>query len=272
MIIPVETFPFETKFTYYTMKTNGFLARPRNRSLSHMLHAQNISLIVPRQTSQDWRHVFLSFNITNGNILASAKLLGAGVQFPLWVYPAEGGSIFGENGEIRKPNLDKEIWDKISVSVGEETTPEGIFDYIYAVLHSPAYRTKYKEFLKIDFPRIPYPASKEEYHRLSAIGSQLRKLHLMENMPQSNYAQFNTPGDNLVDKPTYKDGCVWVNKEQCFADVPETAWNFYIGGYQPAQKWLKDRCGCTLSFEDVKHYQRIIYVLTQTAQIMNTID
>ena len=271
-IISVETFPFDTKFTYYTMKTNGFLAWPRNRSLSHMLYAQNISLIVPRQTSQDWRHVFLSSNITNGNILASAKLLGAGVQFPLWVYPAEGGSIFGENGEIRKPNLDKEIWDKINASVGEETTPEGVFNYIYAMLHSPAYRIKYKEFLKIDFPRIPYPANATEFHRLSAIGNQLRQLHLMEDLPQSKYAQFNTPGDNLVDKPTYKDGCVWINKEQCFADVPEVAWNFYIGGYQPAQKWLKDRRGCTLGFEDVKHYQRIIYVLTQTARIMDTID
>ena len=270
-IISVEAFPFDTRFTYYTMKTNGFLAWPRNRSLRHMLHEHNVSLIVPRQTSQDWRHVFSCVNITNGNILASAKLLGAGVQFPLWIYPAEGGSFLGD-GSIRKPNFDKVIWERINSAVGEKTTPEDVFDYIYAVLHSPYYRTRYMEFLKINFPRIPYPTSAEEYHRLSAIGGQLRRLHLMEEVPQSKNAQFNTPGDNLVDKPQFKDDNVWINKEQCFSDIPELAWNFYIGGYQPAQKWLKDRKGHTLTYDDITHYRKIITILLETDRIMKEID
>ena len=125
---------------------------------------------------------------------------------------------------------------------------------------------------KIDFPRIPYPTSAEEYHRLSAIGGQLRRLHLMEEVPQSKNAQFNTPGDNLVDKPQFKDDNVWINKEQCFSDIPELAWNFYIGGYQPAQKWLKDRKGHTLTYDDITHYRKIITILLETDRIMKEID
>ena len=170
------------------------------------------------------------------------------------------------------PNLDKEIWSKIKTAVGEEISPEDLFDYIYAILHSPSYRVKYKEFLKIDFPRIPYPENAEEYHRLAAIGEQLRTLHLMEDVPPTKHAQFNNPGTNMVDKPEYKGGSVWINKEQCFEDVPETAWNFYIGGYQPAQKWLKDRKGRTLTFDDIAHYRKIITVLLETDRLMKEIS
>lgn len=271
-IISVETFPFDTRYTYYTMKTNGFLARPRNRSLSHLLHKQNVSLIVPRQTSQDWRHILCCTNISNGNIMASAKLLGAGVQFPLWVYPAEGGPILDKIVENRTHNFNTDVLQSIEAALGETIDPQELFDYIYAVLHSPNYRTKYKEFLKIDFPRIPYPENKEEYHRLADLGSQLRRLHLMQEVPTPQHAKFDNPGSNIVDKPEYKEGCVWINKEQCFADVPETAWNFYIGGYQPAQKWLKDRRGRTLTYDDITHYRNIVTVLLETDRLMKEID
>lgn len=271
-IISVETFPFDTRYTYYTMKTNGFLAWPRNRSLSHLLHKQNVSLIVPRQTSQDWRHILCCTNISNGNIMASAKLLGAGVQFPLWVYPAEGGPILDKIVENRTHNFNTDVLQSIEAALGETIDPQELFDYIYAVLHSPNYRTKYKEFLKIDFPRIPYPENKEEYHRLADLGSQLRRLHLMQEVPTPQHAKFDNPGSNIVDKPEYKEGCVWINKEQCFADVPETAWNFYIGGYQPAQKWLKDRRGRTLTYDDITHYRNIVTVLLETDRLMKEID
>ena len=170
------------------------------------------------------------------------------------------------------PNFNAKIVTTIESSIKEEVSPLELFDYIYAVLHSPSYRAKYKEFLKIDFPRIPYPENAEEYHRLAAIGEQLRKLHLMEKVPPTKHAQFNNPGSNMVDKPEYKGGSVWINKEQCFEDVPETAWNFYIGGYQPAQKWLKDRKGRTLTFDDIAHYRKIITVLLETDRLMKEID
>ena len=170
------------------------------------------------------------------------------------------------------PNFNAEVLQEIEATLGETVDPQELFDYIYAVLHSPNYRTKYKEFLKIDFPRIPYPENKEEYHRLADLGSQLRRLHLMQDVPTPQHAKFDNPGSNTVDKPEYKDGCVWINKEQCFADVPELAWNFYIGGYQPAQKWLKDRRGRTLTYDDITHYRNIVTVLLETDRLMKEID
>ena len=140
------------------------------------------------------------------------------------------------------------------------------------MLHSPIYRERYKEFLKIDFPRIPYPTDAERYHALAALGTKLRKLHLMEGLPNQTGVSFPAAGTLQVDCYRWEQNRVYINSEQYFEGVPESAWTFYIGGYQPAQKWLKDRKGMTLSFEDVMHYQRIIYVLQQTEQIMQEID
>ncbi len=155
-----------------------------------------------------------------------------------------------------------------------------ILDYIYAVLHSPTYREKYKEFLKIDFPRVPYPKDKETFWQLVKLGGELRQIHLLENPIIEKYVtQYPIGGNNLVAKPRFiatvqKEqvlGSVFINESQYFANVPEVAWNFYIGGYQPAQKWLKDRNGHKLEFEDILHYQKIIVALTETFRLMTAI-
>ena len=150
--------------------------------------------------------------------------------------------------------------------------PQRLFDYIYAVLHSPKYRERYKEFLKIDFPRIPYPKDWEKFRDLAEKGEELRQLHLMEDLPTRTGVNFPVAGSMQVDCYRLENNRVYINSEQYFENVPESAWNFYIGGYQPAQKWLKDRKGMSLSFEDVKHYGRIIYILKHTEQVMQEID
>ena len=136
-----------------------------------------------------------------------------------------------------------------------------------------SYRETYAEFLKIDFPRIPWPATPDTFWSIVAKGEALRKLHLME--PAAIGAtphRFTGDGDNVVDKPRYEVGKVWINGTQSFDAVPPVAWNFYIGGYQPAQKWLKDRKGHELGFEDIQHYQRIIKILSETDRIMGTTE
>jgi predicted helicase len=253
--------PFDKRWTYFTGKSSGFMARPRMPESYHLLFP-NIAFLAVRNTRRlQTNNFFITDTLVDKDGISSFDNCRF---FPLYLY--------SQDGAVRVPNFDKGIMGKINVAVGEETMPEDLFDYIYAVLHSPSYCTKYKEFLKIDFPRIPYPENAEEYHRLAAIGEQLRKLHLMEDVPPTKHAQFNNPGSNVVDKPEYKGGCVWINKEQCFEDVPETAWNFYIGGYQPAQKWLKDRKGRTLTFDDIAHYRKIITVLLETDRLMKEID
>ena len=159
--------------------------------------------------------------------------------------------------------------------------PIDILDYIYAVLHSPTYRKKYKEFLKIDFPRVPYPKDKDTFWKLVKLGGEIRQIHLLESpvveKPISKYPQ---TGTNIVYKPRFipplegdkGGGCVYVNETQYFEDVPEVAWNFYIGGYQPAQKWLKDRKDRELQVDDIRHYMKIIVALTETDRLMKEVD
>jgi len=152
-------------------------------------------------------------------------------------------------------------------------TPEQIFDYVYAVLHSPSYRERYREFLKIDFPRVPYPENTEQFWCLVNLGGKLRCLHLMEGVePQDGLADFPVAGSNEIEKLQYIGNKVYINDTQYFDHVPPEAWNFYIGGYQPAQKWLKDRKRRTLGYDDVVHYQRIIRVLKETGEVMREVN
>jgi predicted helicase len=162
--------------------------------------------------------------------------------------------------------------------------PLDLLDYIYAVLHSPTYREKYKEFLKIDFPRVPYPKDAATFWQLVQLGGQIRQIHLLESSIVEKYITgYPEDGDNVVEKPRFLKqpltealevtvGDVYINDTQYFSNVPEVAWNFYIGGYQPAQKWLKDRKDRKLEFDDILHYQKIIVALSETDRLMKEID
>ena len=161
--------------------------------------------------------------------------------------------------------------------------PIDLLDYIYAVLHSPTYRETYKEFLKIDFPRVPYPKDSNTFWQLVQLGGELRQIHLLESPAVEKYiTQYPNDGNNVVGKIHFENNRVYINYDkasplgieglQYFANVPEVAWNFYIGGYQPAQKWLKDRKDRELSTDDIFHYQKIIVALSETDRIMKEID
>ncbi|WP_395167488.1 type ISP restriction/modification enzyme [Francisella salimarina] len=180
--------------------------------------------------------------------------------------------LHGNDGDNNSPSDMKGWQSQTDGVVLKNFTPIDLLDYIYAVLHSPSYRDRYKEFLKIDFPRVPYP-TKDTFWQLVELGGQLRQIHLLESSVVTDYiTSYPIDGDNIVDKPSYKDGKVYINKEQYFDNVPAVAWNFYIGGYPPAQKWLKDRKGRELGFEDILHYQKIIVALSETDRLMREID
>lgn len=187
---------------------------------------------------------------------------------PLYIY-SDSENL--EN-QTRTPNLDETIWSAIDAIVGE-TTPEQILDYIYAVLHSPSYREKYREFLKIDFPRVPYPRDRESFFALVALGGELRTLHLLESQKVEDFiTSYPMEGDNVVENVKYSDEKVFINSAQYFGGVPESVWIHPIGGYMPAQKWLKDRKGRTLTNYDIMHYQRMVVALSETARVMDEVD
>ncbi len=153
-------------------------------------------------------------------------------------------------------------------------TSEDIFNYIYSVFHSPNYRNRYAELLKIDFPRVPLISNLELFRSLAKFGSKLVALHLLESTKVNDFiTTFTGKGDNYIPKkPTWQNNAVQINPTQRFEGVPENVWNFHIGGYQVCEKWLKDRKGRTLSEDDITHYQRIVVALSETIRIMSEID
>ena len=264
--------PFDARYTLYTGKTKGVQGYPRYEMMRHMLKDNIALLICKQQSSFDFQHIFITQLISDMCSVSSQTKEGA-YLFPLYLYPEEGSF-----DTERRPNLDATIWAQINAAIGKSTSPEDIFDYIYGVLHSPSYRTKYKEFLKVDFPRIPYPASAEEFEHFRSHGNRLRELHLMHAVPESPVT-FPYPGTMQVDSLAWEynidngySGNIYINSTQCFEGVPTAAFEMYIGGYQPAQKWLKDRKGRTLTFDDIEHYRRIIAILIETDKIMKQID
>ena len=282
---------FDTKFIYYDVK---LIDRARDRVMKH-LHQENIALIAPKQAIKGFKHTFISNTICDKNLIDSAGQFGAGNVFPLYLYPdMDKQQVIGLYTK-RIPNINIDIVKRLAEPLDltftneKETTestfaPIDLLDYIYAVLHSPTYRGKYKEFLKIDFPRIPYPKDQDTFWKTVKLGGELRQIHLLESPVVNKYiTQYPVDGDNTVGNikmqqgrveldDDWNEGKVFINDTQYFDHVPKIAWNFYIGGYQPAQKWLKDRKGRKLEFDDILHYQKIIVALTETDRLMKEID
>ena len=257
--------PFDVRYTIYTDMSQGVLWRPKNNVMKHIL-SQDVSLLLTKRVTSfpDYHHVFIANNKCE-RCVVSLQTGEVSNMFPLYLYSEDGSKV---------PNLESEIWQKINAVAGE-TTPENILDYIYATLHSSSYREKYKEFLKIDFPRIPYPENKKIFFVLVGLGKELRELHLLKSAEVNNYiTTFPEDGDKKVEKkfPKYKAGNIYINPKQYFGKAPEEVWKFYIGGYQPAQKWLKDRRGRVLTDEEVDHYQQMIVSMNETIKIMEEIN
>lgn len=280
--------PFDQRWTLYTGKARGFIGWPVKQVMGHYVGHKNFGLLLPKACRDSaFAHIFVT-NLASEAIFLSSLTGSNAMNLPLYLHP-EGGTL----DQSIRINFEAKIFAQIRTAAGliaPLTAPDGtdtfckvtgaarpdevkVFDYIYGVLHSPAYRATYAEFLKIDFPRIPFPASPDSFRAISEEGEALRRLHLMEDAAiGATPYPFHGEGDSMVEKPRYENGQIWINANQYFEDVPPIAWEFHIGGYQPAQKWLKDRKGRTLSYDDVRHYQRIIKILTETDRIMHTID
>lgn len=251
--------PFDKKYIYYNIK---LVQRHRDVVMKHM-RKKNIGLIATSINRQLSTLYFSAIaGIVDRHYLDSAA--DSSSLFPLYIYETNI-----DGSEIITPNLNPEEWSKFNDAIGKVVSPLMLLCYIYGVLHSPSYRERYKEFLKIDFPRIPLPVDRKELLRIGRIGYRLMNLHLMRLTDRWNLTTiFPVTGDNVVDSISYQEGRVMINATQYFGDVPEEAWNAYIGGYQPAQKWLKDRRGRTLDFDDINHYRHIIHALTETQRLM----
>jgi len=275
--------PFDFRHIYFS---GDLLERPLMKVMRHMMAGENLGLVSCRQQSQSgtWSLAGVA-NAIIESCYISNKTREINYLFPLSLYPTEGEMQF--DGGRRRPNLNPEFIEVVSDKLGltfiedgkgnlEETFgPEDIFNYAYAIFHSPTYRTRYSEFLKTDFPKLPLTSDKQLFRGLIAKGAELVSLHLMESPELNNpIIKYPVRGLDVVDKVHYDETNqrVYINKVQYFEGVPPDVWAFHIGGYQVCQKWLKDRKGRKLTYDELTHYQKIIVALKETICLMAEID
>jgi predicted helicase len=291
-IIECSYRPFDNRYIYFDRIV---VDRPRKELITHVKQKENILIGIGRQGLAvgdiDWCLSTVSKYPVDANVFRR----GGVNLFPLYLYPENSEQKSFEENNTRIPNFNMDIVERIASKLKLDFVAENMYDkkyfapidivdYIYSILHSPHYRTTYKEFLKTDFPRLPYPTDADKFWQLVSLGKELREIHLLESPKVEDYITgYPEDGDNIVGKPRFTNqpvtealevtvGRVYINETQYFSNVPEVAWNFYIGGYQPAQKWLKDRKDRELSYDDILHYQKIIVALTETDRIMKEID
>ncbi|MEK9155962.1 MAG: type ISP restriction/modification enzyme [Patescibacteria group bacterium] len=302
LVVPIAYRPFDIRYTYYTGHSRGFHCMPRPEVMRNMIKP-NLALNIGRSgivaNVDGWDVVFVTDSIPDLNLFRR----GGNQVLPLYSYSRddEQQGLFQQISHATNPNLNPEIWDYL----GDQyvaTHPEDIFNYIYAVLYSNTYRQKYAEFLKVDFPRIPFTQNYQLFQKLAELGRGLVDLHLLRSPELDNPGtKCHGTGSNLVgiakfigideaveyhdiqietfwpesgEKPKYKSaGIVMLNDEkQFFGPVPREVWDYHIGGYQVLHKWLKDRKGRYLANEEIKTYCRIATALKSTIEIQKEID
>jgi len=310
-ITPILYRPFDTRFTYYTGQTRGFLCMPRPEVMRHMLGGENTALITSRMTKgETFRHAQVTHHIVEV-ICMSPKTSNNGFVFPLYLYPAAQHKP-GEQKELlssspwpvgkdgRVPNLAPSFATALGAKLGLAfvsdgygdlaTTfgPEDVLRYIYAILHAPTYRSRYAELLRRDFPYVPLTSDLDLFRKLCELGRELITLHLLEPPPTAGVPTYPAPGTDVVTKgyPKYvaagepepgtgtplPHGRVYINPDQYFDGVPADVWAFQVGGYQVCAKWLRDRQERSLSFDEQEQYSNIVAALKETIRLMTEID
>jgi predicted helicase len=269
--------PFDTRYVLY----GNILRRRANEVLSHFIK-ENMGLCLTRQFSVIGEDIFEAVIVFERLIEHNIFRRGGNLLFPLYLYRSEEDQkkkkhdLFENDewdGKDKIENLSQSFREFIDQKYAHHYTPEEVLSYIYAILHSPTYRIKYAEFLKSDFPRIPFVDDRKTFEQLSKFGSALIQSHLIKTIPDYSFGVFKGKGSNEVEKPSYTaDRRVYINKDQYFHDVPQSVWEFHIGGYQVIDKYLKSRKGRTLSLDEITHVEKIVKILAFTIDQMKKID
>lgn len=279
--------PFDSRVTFYTGKSRGFHCYPRADVMRHMLE-DNVALITSRLTKgETFRHVQVADTVAEA-ICMSPNTSNNGFVFPLYLYPpSEGGrppaaikDLYADtnpfSGKDRIENVSPEFRRWLDAHYNASASPEQLFGYIYAVLHAPSYRAAYADFLRTDFPRIPFADELADFRKLAELGWELSETHLMRRQPRGyeSLGTYTGRGDNEVEKPRWSEAeqKVWINKTQGFENVPKEVWEFTIGGYQVIEKYLKSRKGRTLSLDEIENVEKVANILAFTLRQMERID
>jgi len=284
-LIPCAYRPFDTRWAYFSEVAMDY---PRRELKENVAGKANLCLNVVRQTkSEHWQHAVMTDKPAPAVFV---EIKDGSTVFPLYLYSSSKTDLFDVSvAGARRPNLAPEFIADFSARLQLDFVPDGcgdlkktfgpedVFHYAYAVFHSPSYRSRYAEFLKGDFPRLPLTRDIVLFRSLCASGKELVVLHLMEQLPKLE-TSYPVTGDNTVEAVRYTEpasgvpGRVWINKSQYFDNVQPEVWGYHIGGYQVCQKWLKDRKGRQLSYDDLTHYRSIVAALARTIELQTAID
>jgi predicted helicase len=282
--------PFDFRWLYYDV---GLTSRPAEKVMRHLLAGNNLAFCALRQSRRGEDGAFLATDtLVNKDVVS---LFDIGTIFPLYLY-ANGETeeqaelVPHENG--RRPNLSDEFVKQFAENVGlkfitdgrgdlkKTFGPEDLFHYIYAIFYSPGYRERYIEFIKLEFPRVPFTDNPFFFKKLCQCGEKLVALHTLKTDGETT-VDFDVPGSNVVEQISYvpvnketgvRQGRVHINAEQYFEGISPAVWQMRIGGYQVCEKWLKDRKGRALTHDEIEHYQRTVSALAETRTLMAQID
>ncbi len=267
--------PFDVRYILYRPE---LIERPRFEVMRHMLAGENLGLIVSRQvkSSKTWQHILVTRYIVESSVVSN-KTSEIGYLSPLYLYPEAGKSMdelkFERKPAKRQPNIANWVFEKLEAAFGLKPTPEEVFYYIYAVFYSNIYREKYAEYLKIDFPRVPFTSDYELFKEMAAFGKRLVDLHLLKS-PELDppIARYEGEGSDIIEKVKYepKTRRVYINKTRYFEGIPEEVWGYQIGGYQVLKKYLNYRKGHKM--DDPRHYILIATAIERTIAIQKEID
>lgn len=284
-IIDLSYRPFDRKVAFFVPNKNSLSKaitlpacyRSRYNVMQHFSRKDNLALLVGRQGlavgDVEWNLSFVSDSVPDLNIFYR----GGENVFPVHLFYDEMG-IIKKRANIAT-DFAKTLFKKTGIRIKIDESSEGfdmlqLVDYIYGILHSHKYRNANRDLLKLDLPKIPYPHSEEYFLQISQLGCKLRQLHLMKHAVSTNEFILSDTQHNyhIIEKCSYKDNKLYINKTDYFSGVTKEMWEFYIGGYQPLQKWLKDRKGQQLCSFDMNHYRKMLGIIKETINTMDTID
>ncbi|MEM3581328.1 MAG: type ISP restriction/modification enzyme [Candidatus Bathyarchaeia archaeon] len=268
ILLRYEFRPFDTRWIIYD---SSLVERDRYNVMKNLIKHDNIALVCVKQNKGAWLHTLVTNNIGCCDYVTNHSFF-----FPLYTFESGSQRTFkgrnAKNLQGKLPNFKPEFIEFIMEKYKTEMKPEEILYYIYAVLHSPSYIEKYKEFLKIDFPRIPFVDDYKDFKKLSELGGRLVELHIGKVDLPKGKVKFEISGDRKITNVLHKDNKVFINEKQYFDGVSDELYKFKIGSYLVLDKWLKERKGRQLTSSEIEHFIKIVNVLSQTLEIMNKID
>jgi predicted helicase len=275
-IQPILCSPFDTRYTYFGKE---ILERSREEVMRNMLQENLALLTLRRSRSQEkWNFIFVTKFISE---ISAVSPLDNCYHFPLYIYhKTQNGSEIDDVIYEKQSNLNPKFVQALEAAIKGKVSPEKIFYYIYAVFYSERYRTKYEEFLKSDFPRVPLPKSKAQFEVLATLGEELVAYHLLnpQKFPKLKLTLagegIEDESNRIIEKPFYdeRNKRVYINTSIYFENIEKNVWQFQIGGYQVLHRWLSEREGRTLSLSDAETVQKIMIALCETISLMKEID